>query len=105
MAKYCSTVSSSFKFTSYTNIDLTMIPECLINDDCDIDKFCDVAEKVCKDPCLFLQDGEYLVLHCVINRPSPTSMIFSVRSEGPLQGENSQATVLLPQRTRRQPSL
>jgi len=45
--------------------------ECLINDDCDIDKFCDVTEKVCKDPCVFLENvcGERARCKVKIHRP------------------------------------
>jgi len=45
--------------------------ECLINDDCAIDNFCDVTEKVCKDPCVFLENvcGERALCKVKIHRP------------------------------------
>lgn len=53
------------------SVDEIYNAECLINDDCDFDKFCDVKEKVCKDPCIFLRDvcGVEALCKVKIHRP------------------------------------
>ena len=86
---------------------LVTFSECLINDDCSFDAYCDINEKVCKDPCIALKEGGLFARKGhIIGYSSSSKLQFfqSLRHKSKMQGENPSATVLLPQRIGREPS-